>query len=143
MVLETGKSDAKVRSTHKGVITSFLFKEGDVVKIGEPLFEVDTEGKATAGSSSAPKDAPKAADAAKQAQAPKHDDQAKHQAAAAQPKTAEKSGKSHLLSEAPKPKASEPAPAGGKAVQGDSIRFSKHLSQQPKPFTRDRRLDRR
>lgn len=93
VVLETGKSDAKVRSTHKGVITGFLFKEGDVVKIGEPLFEVDTEGKPTVSDTAAqPKQAAQQ-EAPKKEEAPKKDQGAQAQASAQQPKPAEKAGK--------------------------------------------------
>ena len=53
VVVESDKGEAPVRSTTKGVITQFLFKEGDDVKIGSPIFEVDSEGT---GSTSAPKD---------------------------------------------------------------------------------------
>ena len=93
VVLETGKSDAKVRSTHKGVITGFLFKEGDVVKIGEPLFEVDTEGKASSSDSAAkPNEAPK--QEASQKESPtKKAETTQAQASPSQSKPAEKTGK--------------------------------------------------
>ena len=52
VVVESDKGEAPVRSTHKGVITNFMFKEGDDVKIGTPVFELDTDGSGKASDSS-------------------------------------------------------------------------------------------
>lgn len=114
IVVESAKGEASVRSTHKGVITGFSYKEGDDVKIGDPMFELDTE--AQGASQSAPK-----AQAAKPTpqEAPKPQEPAKAQAAPEQKKA----------EETPKPAEAKPAPAtpagtGGSAVQGDRIHFS-------------------
>lgn len=112
IVVESAKGEAPVRSTSKGVITSFLWKEGDDVKIGAPMFELDTDAKPTVASAEpAKKEEPKKQEqAAPKAEAPKP---------AAPTATAA----------APKPAAA--APTATKAASGDSVRFSRLSSLAP------------
>ena len=110
IVVESDKGEAPVRSTHKGVITGFLFKEGDDVKIGAPMFEIDTDGSGATQAQAAPQQAAKKEEPKAQAQAQAAPEQKK----AEEPKAA------------PKPEAkAHAAPVSGTAAQGDSIRFSR------------------
>lgn len=104
--MESAKGEAPVRSTSKGVITSFMWKEGDDVKIGAPMFELDTDAKPTVASQEpAKKEEPKKQEqAASKAEAPK---------ATAAPTTAAA------------PKQAAAATGTGKAASSDSVRFSK------------------
>lgn len=113
IVVESDKGEAPVRSTHKGVITGFLFKEGDDVKIGAPMFEIDTEGSGATQAQAAPQQAAKKEE-------PKAQAQTQTQAAPEHKKAEEPKA-------APKPEAkAHAAPVSGTAAQGDSIRFSRH-----------------
>jgi 2-oxoglutarate dehydrogenase E2 component (dihydrolipoamide succinyltransferase) len=50
----TDKVDSEVPTPEAGVISKFLFGEGDVVKVGEPVAIIETEGAETAAPAPAP-----------------------------------------------------------------------------------------
>lgn len=124
-VVESDKGEAPVRSTHKGVLTNYLFKEGDDVKIGAEMFELDTEGKASA--SEAKKDEPKQEEPKKAAPEKEPTKQA------SEPKAEAK----------PEPKPAPKAPESGKAVQNDTIKFSILQIMKLKQYMKDKSLEKK
>lgn len=68
----TDKADSEVPSPLAGVVVKLLVAEGDVIKVGAGLVEIDSSGAAAAKAPAAkPAEAPKAAEAPKVAEAPK------------------------------------------------------------------------
>lgn len=131
IVVESDKGEAPVRSTHKGVISSYLFNEGDDVKIGTPLFELDTDGKASPSASESKQEAPKKEEKKEEKKEVKKEETKKEEAAPKKQETASQ------------PQKSTPKPASGSAVQGDTIKFSNISLSQPNQSMRDRRIERR
>lgn len=131
IVVESDKGEAPVRSTHKGVITGFLFKEGDDVKIGSPMFEIDTEASNASGQAQTQA-------APQQAVKPEPKKEEPKVQAAQEPKRTEEP------KAAPKPEAKPQAtPASGAAAQGDTIRFGSSTLTERSQSTSDKRRERR
>jgi 2-oxoglutarate dehydrogenase E2 component (dihydrolipoamide succinyltransferase) len=63
-IIETDKVQVEIRSPFAGTITKLYANQGDTVNVGKPIFDVDTEGKAStaaeAKSEPTKADAPKA-----------------------------------------------------------------------------------
>jgi 2-oxoglutarate dehydrogenase E2 component (dihydrolipoamide succinyltransferase) len=66
----TDKVDTEVPSTHAGVITEILVKEGDVVPIGKPILVIETEGGSEKAAPAPAAAAPASAAASAQSAAP-------------------------------------------------------------------------
>lgn len=111
IVVESDKGEAPVRSTHSGVITKYLYNEGDDVTIGADIFELDTEGKASAAPSQ-----PKA-------EAPKQESKPAPEAAKPAPTETKAAPKAQP---APTPKA---APAASSGASKDTIQFTEPVYQ--------------
>ena len=49
-MIETDKVNVDIRSTHAGVIKKYFANEGATVNVDADFLQMDTDGKATAGS---------------------------------------------------------------------------------------------
>ena len=74
-MVETDKITVDIRSPEAGTLTQLFAKVGDTIEVGSPFFEIDTDGKKADGPAKPAAEAPKQAEApkkeAKQAEAPK------------------------------------------------------------------------
>lgn len=135
VVVESDKGEAPVRSTHKGVITNFMFKEGDDVKIGTPVFELDTDGSGKASDSSKTeaksepkKEAPKTEKKEEpRREEPKREEPKKEEPHKEARETPKHEQKSESKSAEPKKEAPKSSEGTSKPAQSDTIKFTESV----------------